>query len=382
MFQDYLDFNNTEDVNDIMIKSIQLNKKPVVVFGCGERGANVTSLLQSKNVNVDSYCESSQYWSDGIVFLGKNVYDVNSLNNYYREANIIVAATGYKIVDYINDLLKHNTGYEIKSIVKRNQQYTMSANWVLEHENELNHTFNMFDDEFSRTTFLSFIGAKANCINHNNIIPLIKLWNSRQYFNELYPRDMFEEHILVDCGAWIGDSAEDFINFLKDSSKPVLVRAFEMEDNNYNELLSVAKKYNNNIICYRCGVGNKHQTLYYEKNSDASRVVDYKTEYSVDIVPVDEVLNGDSGKASFVKMDLEGYERYALEGMKNLIMNNIPMLAVCVYHKIDDLITIPNIIKEFEQESSLNSKFGYKYYLRHHSHNAAELVFYAVPYCR
>ncbi len=77
-------------------------------------------------------------------------------------------------------------------------------------------------------------------------------------------------------------------------------------------------------------------------------------------------------------MDLEGYERKALSGMKELIKSNLPMLAVCVYHKIDDLIVIPNIIKEMELDSYLNN-ITYKYYLRHHSHNAEELVFYAVP---
>ena len=70
-------------------------------------------------------------------------------------------------------------------------------------------------------------------------------------------------------------------------------------------------------------------------------------------------------------MDIEGAELPALQGANKLINKNKPFLAICVYHKAKDLITIPQYIKQ------LNNT--YKFYLRKHTkYNSCELVLYAV----
>ena len=91
----------------------------------------------------------------------------------------------------------------------------------------------------------------------------------------------------------------------------------------------------------------------------------------ISMMPVDEILCGKY--VSFVKMDLEGGEENALIGMKDLIKHCLPMLAVCVYHKVDDLIRIPRCI------NSILEGRNYKHYLRHHSSTSYETVWYAVP---
>ena len=70
-------------------------------------------------------------------------------------------------------------------------------------------------------------------------------------------------------------------------------------------------------------------------------------------------------------MDIEGSELAALEGAKKTIEKFNPVLAVCVYHKKEDLITLPQFIK--------NLNCNYNFYLRHHSHLDVELVLYAIP---
>jgi len=75
-------------------------------------------------------------------------------------------------------------------------------------------------------------------------------------------------------------------------------------------------------------------------------------------------------KATFIKMDIEGSELEALKGAQNQIKVNKPKLAICVYHKETDLITIPQFIL------SLNP--DYKLYLRHYGNFSTELVLYAL----
>lgn len=70
-------------------------------------------------------------------------------------------------------------------------------------------------------------------------------------------------------------------------------------------------------------------------------------------------------------MDIEGSELKALEGARNIIEKYIPRLAVCIYHKPEDIILI--------EEYLLNLNPDYHFYIRHYASNMWETVLYAVP---
>lgn len=375
MFQDYIVDEYLLDVNGELIEKLKNSNADIFVYGCGSASKIFTDFLNRNGLSVTAYLEGKQYFKKGKVFLNKSVYLVDDIYKQLKEANIVVRATGADVVHILNDL-KSKMKVHLYSYVDRNQQYTMTAEWVVKHKEELNRIYDLFEDEESKLVFRSFIGAKANNIKRESCRELISLWTSEQYFNNLYPKDLYDEHILIDCGAYIGDSATAFFEFLKDEENPVMVRAFEMEDENFKELESLSNKYNN-LIAYKIGLGDKHEKYYYERKKDASVLVDYETENMVEIAPLDSILKGKEIKASFIKMDIEGFEEKALIGMKNTIINNKATLAICVYHKLDDLIRLPQLIKSYVESSVYD--VNYKYYLRHHSHSAAELVFYAVP---
>lgn len=69
-------------------------------------------------------------------------------------------------------------------------------------------------------------------------------------------------------------------------------------------------------------------------------------------------------------MDIEGAELKALKGCREIIKNQQPDLAICVYHKVEDMHEIPRFINEMNP--------NYKFYLRHHSRGHGETVFYAI----
>ena len=75
-------------------------------------------------------------------------------------------------------------------------------------------------------------------------------------------------------------------------------------------------------------------------------------------------------RVTFIKMDIEGAELEALKGARNIITKYRPKLAICLYHKPEDIITIPKYIKSLLPE--------YKLYVRHYSNNTGEFVLYAV----
>ena len=105
---------------------------------------------------------------------------------------------------------------------------------------------------------------------------------------------------------------------------------------------------------------NKNTTLKFQKSGSRSSSADnsYGRGKVIDIpaVSVDSVLGGSS--ATFMKLDVEGSEREALDGAADTISKYKPKLLLSLYHRTEDLLDLPLKIME------MNSK--YSLYLRHH----------------
>ena len=87
----------------------------------------------------------------------------------------------------------------------------------------------------------------------------------------------------------------------------------------------------------------------------------------VSITTIDEEVKDN---VTFIKMDIEGMELEALKGAEETIRRCKPKLAICAYHKKEDLIEIPQYIKSIRPD--------YKLYLRAHEPTLSELVLYAI----
>lgn len=88
----------------------------------------------------------------------------------------------------------------------------------------------------------------------------------------------------------------------------------------------------------------------------------------IEVAAVDDVLWDKD--VTFIKMDIEGAELEALKGAGLTIQRCKPKLAICVYHKPEDIWEIPNLILDYYPD--------YKLYLRHYSLHFGETVLYAV----
>jgi FkbM family methyltransferase len=67
---------------------------------------------------------------------------------------------------------------------------------------------------------------------------------------------------------------------------------------------------------------------------------------SVPIVTLDGWCRENRVRPDFIKMDLEGWETAAIRGGRTIIAECRPHLAVCLYHKLADMWTIPHLLKE------------------------------------
>jgi len=87
-------------------------------------------------------------------------------------------------------------------------------------------------------------------------------------------------------------------------------------------------------------------------------------------IEVDSIDHLVKEPVTFIKMDIEGSEYQALLGAKNMVSQYKPKLAICIYHKLEDIWELPWLIHQINPE--------YKFYLRHYSFADNETVLYAI----
>ena len=187
-----------------------------------------------------------------------------------------------------------------------------------------------------------------------------------QYFQNDLIR-FTENSVLVDCGAYTGDTMQDFLRrglpFRKYIAYELNRRNYEKLQNNMNDARGGET---GELIAYNCGVGERNEQIYYDDVVSASCVS--STGIPGEIVRMSDHLRDEA--VSFIKMDIEGAEMGALRGAEELIRRRRPDLAICVYHSISDLYEIPLYIHSIVPE--------YQLYLRHHTPVFCETVCYAV----
>ena len=186
----------------------------------------------------------------------------------------------------------------------------------------------------------------------------------------------FENRILkltnkekfVDCGAFSGDTIFEFLQEVKGDFENIY--AFEIDYENFKILNETKNMLRNDIsskiYTYNIGLWSKEVDLFYESAKDGSSIS--KSGLLQKANSLDNLLKNKD--ISFIKMDIEGAELEALNGAKEIIMNQKPKLAISIYHELEHFWKIPLLLKSLVPE--------YKIYIRHHSTQQDDTVCYAV----
>ena len=194
-------------------------------------------------------------------------------------------------------------------------------------------------------------------------------FDSSQYFPdgiiELSPDEVF-----IDGGAYIGDTT---LNFIKKSKKQFKkIHVFEALKENFDNIPKIFNSLNidqSNIVLHNIGLSSSQKEVYFDNGGSGARVAK-KGKLPVKLISLDEYLSeSELEKITYIKLDIEGSEMDALQGMRKTISTYKPKLAICIYHKPKDIFEIPLFIKQYNPL--------YKLYIRQH-HYKDETVCYAI----
>lgn len=187
---------------------------------------------------------------------------------------------------------------------------------------------------------------------------------SRTYFDLEYLNHEKDE-VFIDGGTLDGETCRRFVRWCGYDYKRVY--CFEPDPDNIT-LFRENMPSNDKISLITKGLWNKNGTLSFDNRGTASSRISEAGNVKIETSRLDDILQGE--KVTFIKMDIEGAEKEALEGCKNTICKYKPKLAISVYHKPEDILEIPEILLSFRSD--------YKFWLRHYSLHAYDTVLYAV----
>lgn len=227
-------------------------------------------------------------------------------------------------------------------------------------------TYEMLADDQSRLTMERYLRA---AVNGEFDQLFMDCYEETAYFNSVTERLPID--VLADCGAFTGDDICDFVKTFREYNK---IYAIEPDKENVEALKNKVRTEGiRDVTVIAKGVYKESGLLHFSSGEGEASHLSASGNVEVPVLALDEILKGCAGHI-LLKMDIEGSEMDALAGAAETIAANHPCLTICVYHKEDDLIKIPQYI------DSLAEPGTYDYYLRFHGLGLAELVFYAVPH--
>ena len=151
----------------------------------------------------------------------------------------------------------------------------------------------------------------------------------------------------ADLGAYNGDTVRQL---LSKGENIHTIWAMEPDGRNYKKLeLYAQDETRARVIPVNAGAWNEESVLFFDKSGNRNASFEKNRSQTladrpakmveVKALPLDSVLNG--ARVDYIKYDVEGSEREALDGSVKTLAEHAPTLLVSLYHRSEDLFALP-----------------------------------------
>jgi FkbM family methyltransferase len=345
--------NNDESTLEYLAKS----SLPLVIYGAGVRASRLAELLSKNNIHNYVFAVDRGFEKEGTVFFSEEI------DGLYEKYNLLL---GHSFLHSLEIPPQFKHAAKMFSIVGVTRNESISHSFLEEHLALFEETLSWQQDELSVKSMLAYLKGKLT-YNGSYLVPYIK---APQYFQQ----EIFTQRgdiVYVDCGAYTGDTIAKFITFYPNYNKIIAV---EPSPSNLVALQAyIERERLKNIEIVQKGCADYSGVVKFvdDCGNKMGNMISENGNLTIEVEKMDNFVDKTS-PVSLIKMDIEGAELSALKGARETILRNEPVLAICAYHKPDDLITIPQYIKSLVPE--------YRFYFRLHPGALVldEAVLYAV----
>ena len=344
-----------------ILDELKRESKKVILYGAGYCGHEALILMRGKGIPVVAVCDDFRVGEDldGI--------EITDIENSPCDADTVIFITsGFNVK--MEERLKsigRDSQYR-KFDFGRYEKEKESYDYVIRHKEEINKAWNLLADDKSHKIFESLVNYRVS----RNLELLDGLQDEVQYFPHEQNLDLSKgggQHSFLDLGAFDGDSIKGFISYVDGRYDKIIgveasKKNFEKLKNNLNEM--------HDVELHNIGVYREKTELSFTVSDAKNSFVSAEGNQKLAVDTVDNIVQGQ--RVTFIKMDIEGAEYDAILGAEKTIKENHPILAVSIYHLVEDLWRLQLKIEEFCPEI-------YNYYIRHYSPTVIETILYAVP---
>lgn len=292
---------------------------------CGHKCIGMAEMVALAKRNPTAVCVNLAQWDLGVRFF-------NNLSRRFR-------------------LRMLNFGQAVRYFECDRMDFRL-ADWrptILARREEFLGLEEILCDELSKQTLFAVLSHHLDN-DREHLLGINRAYDAHYFRSGLF--ELRRDEIFVDCGAAVGETVDHFLEITEEQFTEL--HAFEPDANNFARLSGKIARYRNqpffgNIFLHNQATGDADRKVVFEHGGgEGSRVVESaEGEGGMDLVRLDTALaNG----ATFLKLDIEGHELAALRGAEQTIRDCQPRIAVCAYHRDDDLLTIPAYLKSLNPD--------------------------------
>lgn len=344
---------------DELDEKIVYGNHPVVIFGAGSVGEAVAQCLLDKGTDIKAFCDNRKFgihekFQVPII----NVQDL--LSDYYDAVLIIsvgplysnemkeqVIAAGFPE----NMIFQRYNAWHYYSVDEFRESYYDGYEWA----------YNFFSDKWSREIITNRIrGYLSHC-------ELPHIAYEKQYFEDGF-MPLSDQEVFYDIGGFDGDTSETFVVCTAGKYKHIYF--FEADEKNLLRAKDRLKDLSHITWINKAVWSGKSELSFISDGGSSRCLVGGNSIISAVSIDSFRKENADTLPPTFIKMDIEGAEQQALEGAAETIHHYQPKMAVCVYHKPEDIYELPQTILKYGD---------YKMSLSHYTPGMNETVLYALP---
>ncbi len=210
------------------------------------------------------------------------------------------------------------------------------------------------------------LAEKVPGVKGDYILDRLETWILKGY--EYQECKAQEGDIVIDAGAYTGNTVSYFEQCVGATGK---VYAFEPMQETF-ATLQENMGHIPHVHLVQAGVSNTDGHVYIAEQNSPGASLTTQGDVRVATRSIDSFVQEQGlDRLDFLKMDIEGSEMDALKGAQNTIETLHPKMAICIYHRTNDIFQIYKRVLEYNPH--------YTFYLKHCSNTLWETVLFCMP---
>ena len=348
----------------------------VYIFGAARLGRNCAACCKRKGIQVLGFLDNRES-IQGDVIDGIIVYSLQDYLNTGAEEPIVIASLTYW--DIIDKQLCDNgiTSFLHYSVLNIWDPLIFPAfnDGFIEIVNETVDNYGAYQQLRAKMTddrsqqildeLIRFrLSLDISCTRKAYALSRPEI--SEPYFDS----DIVSLHdgeVFVDGGAYLGETSISFIRHMSQQGRAYKHIYLIEPDMQLLQAAETQLKEFAEITFCAAGLSDKCELSGFDRTGDTGGTVNPEGDTELTLQTIDKIVNK---TATFIKLDIEGYEEQGLLGAVGTIRNCKPKLAVSAYHKCGDLLKLWHAVNAIRND--------YKIYVRHYTPGVFDTVLYFV----